>query len=102
MMGMSFTEFKKQHPGNPENIARHKEQMLAEVRAYRLKELRENAGLTQSQVAERIGVSQKQVSKIETGDISNSKITTIRSYLEAIGGAMSIEYVTGDYRMQIA
>ncbi|MDR2703904.1 MAG: helix-turn-helix domain-containing protein [Cellulomonadaceae bacterium] len=99
---MSFEEYEKQNPGNPENIARHKERILAELRAYRLKELREQAGLTQAQVATRIGVSQRQVSKIEAGEIANSKIATIRAYLEAIGGKMAVEFVSGDYRMLIA
>jgi transcriptional regulator with XRE-family HTH domain len=75
---------------------------LAEVRAYRLRELREAAGLTQAQLAERIGVGQRQVSKIENGDLDNAKFSTIRHYLEAIGGGMAIEYVIGDERIQVA
>ncbi|MGQ3384197.1 helix-turn-helix domain-containing protein [Glutamicibacter sp. TV12E] len=75
--------------------------MLAEVRAYRLRELREQAGLAQAELAERIGVGQRQVSKIEHGDLENAKIGTIRSYLEAAGGELSLEYLMGDQRMQI-
>lgn len=51
--------------------------MLAEVRAYRLRELREQAGFTQAQLVERIGVWQRQVSKIERGDLDSAKIGTI-------------------------
>ncbi|MEI2776143.1 MAG: helix-turn-helix transcriptional regulator [Tetrasphaera sp.] len=72
--------------------------MLTEVRAYRLRELRERAGLTQAQVAERIGVGQRQVSKIEHGDLDNAKIGTIRGYLQAVGGDLTIDYVIGDER----
>lgn len=79
----------------------HKARMLAEVRAYRLRELRENAGLTQAQLAERIGVGQRQISKIEHGDLDTAKIGTIRRYLEAIGGSLSLEYVTGDLKVVI-
>ncbi|WP_106818916.1 helix-turn-helix domain-containing protein [Janibacter massiliensis] len=64
--------------------------------------MREQAGLTQAQVAERIGVGQRQVSKIENGDIDNAKVSTIRNYLEAVGGSMAIEYVIGDQRVQVA
>ena len=63
---------------------------------------REQAGLTQAQLAERIGVGQRQVSKIENGDIDNAKVSTIRNYLEAVGGSMAIEYVIGDQRVQVA
>ncbi|QQS02856.1 MAG: helix-turn-helix transcriptional regulator [Austwickia sp.] len=83
-------------------VEAHKERLLAEVRAYRLRELREQAGLTQAQLAERIGVGQRQVSKIENGDLDNAKVSTIRGYLEAVGGSMSIEYVLGDQRVQVA
>lgn len=76
--------------------------MLAEVRAYRLRELREQAGLTQAQLAERIGVGQRQVSKIKRGDLDNAKVGTIRSSLEAVGGGLAIEYVLGDPRVQVA
>ena len=82
-------------------VEAHKTRMLAEIRAYRLRELRENAGLTQAQLAERIGVGQRQISKIEHGDLDTAKIGTIRRYLEAIGGSLSLEYVVGDRRVVV-
>ena len=42
------------------------------------------------------------MSKIENGDLDNTKVGTIRSYLEAVGGDMAIEYVIGDQRVQVA
>lgn len=101
-MAMSLDDFLAKHPADRENVEAHKERMLAEVRAHRLRELRENAGLTQQQLAERIGVSQRQISKIEHGDLDNSKVGTIRGYLEAVGGGLALEYVTGDSRVQVA
>lgn len=99
---MKVDDFLADHPVNRENVEVHKERMLAEVRAYRLRELREGAGLTQQQLAERIGVSQRQVSKIEAGDLDNAKVGTIRGYLVAVGGGLALEYVTGDARIQVA
>lgn len=101
-MSVSLKDFVAEHPVNRERVDAHKERMLAEVRAYRLRELREEAGLTQAQLAERIGVGQRQVSKIEHGDLDSTKIGTIRNYLEAVGGGLSIEYVLGDQRIQVA
>ncbi len=104
-MALSYEDYIAQRPVDPESRARidaHKERMLAEVRAYRLRELRERAGLTQAQLADRIGVGQRQVSKIEHGDLDNARIGTIRNYLEAVGGGLSIEYVIGDERVQVA
>lgn len=101
-MAKSLKGFVDEHPVDRENVEAHKKQMLAEVRAYRLRELREGAGMTQAELAKRIGVGQRQVSKIEHGDLDSAKVGTIRSYLEAIGGGLSIEYVMGDQRVQVA
>ncbi|TFH51938.1 XRE family transcriptional regulator [Actinomyces viscosus] len=101
-MPMTITEFLDTHPVSRDQIEAHKERMRTEIRAYRLRELREQAGLTQAQLADRIGVGQRQVSKIERGDLDDSKIGTIRRYLEAVGGDLAIEYVTGDQRVQVA
>jgi predicted transcriptional regulator len=101
-MAMTLDDFLVSHPVDRELVEVHKARMLAEVRAYQLRELREQAGLTQSEVAERIGVGQRQISKIERGDLNNARVGTIRGYLEAIGGAMAIEFVAGDAKLQIA
>lgn len=101
-MAMSLNDFLAEHPVDRERVEAHKDRMLTEVRAYRLRELREAAGLTQEQVANRIGVSQRQVSKIEHGNLNNSRVGTIRGYMEAVGGNLTLEYVTGDSRIQIA
>ncbi len=101
-MAVSMEDFLAEHPVDRATVEEHKQRMLAEVRAYRLRELREAAGLTQAEVAARIGVSQRQVSKIERGDLNNSRIGTIRGYLAAVGGDLIIEYETGDARVQVA
>lgn len=101
-MALSLKDFVAEHPVDRERVEAHKQRMLAEARAYRLRELRESAGLTQAQLAERIGVGQRQVSKIERGDLVSAKVGTIRSYLEAVGGGLAIEYVLGDQRVQVA
>lgn len=102
IMAMELNDFLAKHPVDRENVEAHKQRMLAEVRAFRLRELREEAGLTQQQLADRIGVSQRQVSKIEHGDLDNAKVGTIRGYFEAVGGDLALEYVTGDARIQVA
>lgn len=101
-MAITIDDILSRRPVDRARVEEHKQRMLAEVRAYRLRELREQAGLTQAQLAERIGVGQRQVSKIENGDLGNAKVSTIRNYLEAVGGHLSIEYVVGDRRVQVA
>ena len=98
---MTIDDIFAERPVDRGRVEAHKAQMRSEVRAYRLRELREDAGLTQAQVAERIGVGQRQVSKIEHGDLGTAKIGTIRRYLEAVGGSLSLEYVVGDRRVVV-
>ena len=80
----------------------HKKRMLDEVRAYRLRELREASQLTQVELAGRLHVSQNRVSRIEHGDIDRAQVDTLRKYVEALGGRLRVEVELGDERIQIA
>ncbi|UCR89164.1 helix-turn-helix domain-containing protein [Mycetocola spongiae] len=100
-MPLTREQLLARRPVESERIEAHKERMLGEVRSYRLRELREAAGLTQSDLAERIGVGQRQISKIERGDLDNTKIGTIRKYLAAVGGDLSMEYIIGERRLHL-
>lgn len=78
------------------------DQIVKEVRAYRLRELREALGITQAELAEAIGVSQNQVSRLERGDMENSKVTTVRRYLAAIGIDLTLNGNTGRETLLLA
>jgi transcriptional regulator with XRE-family HTH domain len=80
----------------------HKKRILDEVRAYRLRELREASELTQVELAGRLHVSQNRVSRIEHGDIDRAQVDTLRKYVEALGGRLRVEVELGDERIQIA
>lgn len=98
----TLEELQQKRPVDRALVEHHKQNMLNQVRAYRLRELREQAGLTQTEVARRIGVGQRQVSKIENGDLENTKLGTISGYLEAVGGSLSLDYIIGDQRIRVA
>lgn len=54
-----------------------------------LKSLREAVGYTQSQMAERLGIGQAAISKIEArGDV---QISSLKKYVEALGASLRIE-----------
>ena len=55
------------------------------MRAYRLRELREQAAMTQVQLADALDVSQNRISRIENGDIERTQVDTLRKYVEAFG-----------------
>ena len=82
-------------------VAAHRERMRAEQRAYRLAEIRKQQGLTQTDVAAAMHVSQRRVSAVERGDLSRTELGTVASYVEAIGGKVEIVADFGDERVVI-
>lgn len=54
-----------------------------------LKELRQNSGLTVSQVAERMGVTQPAVSKLEK-NASRASFVTLQRYAQACGAELRV------------
>lgn len=64
-----------------------------------LAELRRRAGLTQAQVAERLGVRQERVSAIERGDPGTPEVRTVGAYLEAVGGRLELNADFGTDRV---
>ena len=82
-------------------IEEHKQRMLAGVRAHRLAELRESSGLTQQALAKRLSITQAGVSKIEKGDITRTKVTTLEEYVAALGGKLEITASFGSKKVVI-
>jgi predicted XRE-type DNA-binding protein len=82
-------------------IAEAKREVLDEVRAYRLADLRQSQHLTQQQLADAMNVAQPRVSQLERGDLTHSELGTIRSYIEALGGHLRMVADFGDQLITI-
>lgn len=61
------------------------------ITALRLQQVREAAGLTQGQVAQRMGVTQASLSRLEHRP--DVKLSNIRKYIEAVGGRLEVSVV---------
>lgn len=59
--------------------------------AYQIAQLRENAHLSQKELAEKMGVSQANISKLENGKDIN--LSTLRRYINTLGGEIHINAV---------
>jgi DNA-binding Xre family transcriptional regulator len=68
--------------------------------ALALAELRQSRHVTQVQLAEELGISQGNVSRLEAR--SEVYLSTLRSYVEALGGHLEIAAVFGDERLPVA
>jgi len=67
--------------------------------ALALAQLRQSRHVTQVQLAEQLGISQSNVSRLEAR--SDVYLSTLRSYVEALGGHLEIAAVFGDERVAI-
>jgi DNA-binding XRE family transcriptional regulator len=98
----SLDQMKRRRPVRRGVVNAHKDRMLAETRAWRLRELRERFDLTQVQLARQLDVSQNRVSRIEQGEIDKTQVDTLRRYVEALGGSLNVEVHLGDDTFKIA
>jgi DNA-binding XRE family transcriptional regulator len=105
----SWTEVKRQmREARPEVSDAEWEQRKQAARAsteayvlgHHLREIREEQGLTQAQVAESVGISQARVSQIERGEIHN--LETMRAYATALGARITVTIEYGDRRVGAA
>jgi DNA-binding XRE family transcriptional regulator len=82
--------------GGEEAVAAGKQELLASVVGHRLADVRRARGLTQRQVADRMGVTKGRVSQIEQGKVSGQEV--IARYAEALGGRLhqAIHFDDGD------
>lgn len=80
--------------GGEEAVAEARRRNQSYIDGHRLAERRKALGLTQVNVAERMGVSKSRVSQIERGEVST--IDAVARYVHAIGGHIQISAVFGD------
>lgn len=83
-------------------VEQRKRRMRDQLRAYRLRELREESELTQVALAELLQVSQNRVSRIERGELDRTQLDTLRRYIEALGGTLHLEAEFEGKRVELA
>jgi DNA-binding XRE family transcriptional regulator len=86
IMAQKFEKLFRKMP--PESQRRVEEKANAEFRALALAELREARDLTQVQLAEKLGIEQGAVSKIERR--TDMYLSTLRNIIQAMGGQLEL------------
>ena len=86
--------------GGEEEAERRRKVLMARQSGYRLAEERKRRGLTQKQVAVRMGVSVARVSQIESGDVSTQDV--LNRFITALGGTLKLIADFGDEQLKIA
>ena len=78
---------------DPEFRAHYEEERQALKLAMKIAKLREKRGLSQQQLAKRMGTSQQSISRIESGEYGGFTLKTLEKIAEATGTRVKIEFV---------
>lgn len=92
MTFVSHDEFFARLPKDRQERITTKAQKLKQ--AYELSQLRQTANLSQSQLADKMGVSQANISKIENG--GDVQLSTLQKYVTALGGKLAVTATMDD------
>src|SRR6266513_982652 len=79
----------------PEARAIYQEEAAKKELWLQLVEARQAAGLTQAELARRLGVSQAQVARIEKSGYDSYTLKTLRRYVKALGEGFELEVTIG-------
>lgn len=87
----AYLQWKAELAADPEYPAVYAEEAAKSELWLQLVEARHAAGLTQKQMAERLGVSQAQVARIEQEGYDAYTLNTLRRYVAALGEGFGLE-----------
>lgn len=98
----SWSDVRAKRPVDEVAVADHVARREAEERAYRLREIREEQGVTQKELAERMELTQPTISALESGDLDRSGLATITAYVEALGGTIEVTATFGNRKLVLS
>ena len=87
--GVPYSEVKARALQNPDVMAAYLAEKKEEELQELLSDLRRRAGINSTQVAERMGITQPAVSKLEK-NASKASVTTLERYAAACGASIKI------------
>lgn len=89
--------YRRYYEGKPAGrIAQAKATMADLALGDKIRKLREEAGLTQAQLAVHINTQPSQISRIEDADYNGHSVETLRRIAQALHAKLRIEFVAED------
>lgn len=89
-MSRSLDDQLRARPVDEGRVAPIESSLRLEVRAARLRDIRASRSITQVALADELNITQNRVSAIEHGLIEKTQVDTLRRYVEALGGRLTI------------
>ena len=74
----------------PDEIDQIRKEALRDLLEEDLRALREAAGVTQEELAEKIALDQSQISRLERQGGGEARVSLLKRYVEALGGEIQI------------
>lgn len=88
-----YEEERARRMADPEFRTIYKEEAAKKELWLQLVEARQGAGLTQAELAKKLGVSQAQVARIEKRGYETYTLTSLRRYIQALGEGFSLQVI---------
>jgi transcriptional regulator with XRE-family HTH domain len=82
--------------GRPEMIELLRQARLNAELAQKIYDLRRDAGLTQSQLAQRVGTTASVISRLEDADYEGHSLAMLQRIAAAVGKRVQLSFVTAD------
>lgn len=86
-----YQQWRARLHSTPERRRVYEEEAAKKELWLQLVEARQEAGLTQAELAERLGVSQAQVARLEKRGYDAYTLNSLRRYVEALGNGFRLE-----------
>jgi DNA-binding XRE family transcriptional regulator len=87
----SYAEWREDLLSDPTSQIMYRQETAKKELWLQLVEARHTAGITQVELAQRLGVSQAQVARIEKRGYDDYTLNTLRRYISALGAGFSLE-----------
>ena len=75
---------------NPEEVGQIRKEAFRDLLEEDLRALREGAGVTQEEIAEKVEMDQSQISRLERQGGGDARVSLLKRYVEALGGEIHI------------
>lgn len=89
----NYLEWRDTFLSDPKRRALYEEEAAKSELWFHLVDARQQAGLTQKEMAERMGVTQSQIARLEKRGYDAYTLNTLRKYIAALGEGYSFEVV---------
>jgi transcriptional regulator with XRE-family HTH domain len=91
----NFDRYLDEHLSDPEFAARFKEAGEAWDVAIQIAALRKESGLSQRELAKRVGTSQQQISRLESPGYEGHSLSMLRRVAQVLGASVRVQIQRG-------